>query len=118
MKAILSLVVMTILLVGAIDLVSAQSASHPLITEWGTSGDRNGEFFNPQNIAIDSEGNVYVTDLGNRRVQQFNNDGTFLNAWGSAGSGAGQFNSVSGIAVDENSPYQEKAKILARDLNL
>ncbi|MFB3113676.1 MAG: SBBP repeat-containing protein, partial [Nitrosopumilaceae archaeon] len=50
------------LLVGTINVVYAQSASHPLITEWGTTGDRNGEFFNPQNIAIDSEGNVYVTD--------------------------------------------------------
>ena len=93
------------LLVGTIDVVSAQSASHPLITEWGTSGNRNGEFFNPQNIATDSEGNVYVTDLGNRRVQQFNNDGTFLKAWGSVGSGAGQFHPVSGIAIDENSVY-------------
>ncbi len=97
--------VLTVLLVGTIDIVYAQSASHPLLLEWGKSGDRNGEFFNPQNIAVDSEGNVYVTDLGNRRVQQFNNDGTFLKTWGSSGSGAGQFNSVSGIAVDENSVY-------------
>jgi len=91
--------------VGSINIVYAQSASHPLITQWGESGNRNGEFFNPQNIATDSEGNVYVTDLGNRRVQQFDNDGTFLKAWGSSGSGAGQFNSISGIAVDENSVY-------------
>ncbi|GFN41409.1 MAG: HYR domain-containing protein [Marine Group I thaumarchaeote] len=108
------------LLVGAIDVVSAQSASHPLITEWGTSGNRNGEFFNPQNIATDSEGNVYVTDLGNRRVQQFNNDGTFLKAWGSVGSGAGQFHSVSGIAVDENFVYvvdNQLNKIQKFDLN-
>jgi len=93
------------LLVGSINIAYAQSASHPLLTQWGTTGDRNGEFFNPQNIAIDSEGNVYVTDLGNRRVQQFDNDGTFLKAWGSSGSGAGQFHSVSGIAVDGNSVY-------------
>jgi len=108
------------LLVGTIDVVSAQSASHPLITEWGTTGNRNGEFFNPQNIATDSEGNVYVTDLGNRRVQQFNNDGTFLKAWGSVGSGAGQFHSVSGIAIDENSVYvvdNQLNKIQKFDLN-
>jgi hypothetical protein len=91
--------------VSSIDIAFAQSVSHPLITQWGESGDRDGEFYNPQNIAIDSEGNVYITDLGNRRVQQFDNDGTFLKAWGSSGSGAGQFNSVSGIAVDENSVY-------------
>ena len=48
-------------------------------------------------------GNVYVTDLGNMRVQKFNNDGIFLNAWGSQGSGAGQFKSPIGIAIGENS---------------
>ena len=87
------------------NIAHAQSASHPLELKWGESGNKNGEFFNPQNIATDSEGNVYVTDLGNRRVQQFDNNGVFLKAWGSSGSGAGQFNSVSGIAVDENSVY-------------
>ncbi|MFB5610368.1 MAG: HYR domain-containing protein [Nitrosopumilaceae archaeon] len=92
-------------MVSTMNLAYAQSASHPLLTQWGESGNQDGEFFNPQNIAIDSEGNVYVTDLGNRRVQQFDNNGVFLKSWGSSGSGAGQFNSVSGIAVDENSVY-------------
>jgi len=45
---------------------------------------------------------VYVTDLGNKRVQKFDSDGTFLNAWGSGGTGAGQFNSPIGIAIGEN----------------
>ncbi|HET6517815.1 MAG TPA: HYR domain-containing protein [Nitrosopumilaceae archaeon] len=120
MKAILSLVVFSILLVGTIDIASAQSASHPLEIQWGESGNRDGEFYNPQNIAIDSDGNVYVTDLGNRRVQQFDNNGVFLKSWGSSGSGAGQFNSISGIAVDENSVYvvdNQLNKIQKFDLN-
>ncbi len=81
------------------------SGSHPLLTQWGGSGPSNGSFYNPQNLAIDSDGNVYVTDLGNRRVQKFDNHGTFLNSWGSGGTGAGQFNSPSGISTYENFVY-------------
>ena len=80
----------------------AATLSHPLLNTWGTAGNSNGSFYNPQSLAIDSNGNVYVTDLGNKRVQKFDSDGTFLNAWGSGGTGAGQFNSPIGIAIGEN----------------
>jgi len=107
LKAVLPLVVLfaVILLAGTLNSALAIT-SHPFITQWGQSGiEASGAFGNPQNAAIDSDGNVYVTDLGNKRVQKFDNDGTFLTAWGSSGSGAGQFNSPLGIAVDENYVY-------------
>lgn len=76
------------------------SSSHPFILTWGESGIGKSGFFSfPQNIAIDDLGNVYVTDLGNMRVQKFNNDGTFLKTWGSSGTDSGQFHSPAGIAV-------------------
>src|SRR3990170_624495 len=76
------------------------SSSHPFILAWGESGIGKSGFFSfPQNIAIDDLGNVYVTDLGNMRVQKFNNNGEFLKAWGSSGTGSGQFHSPAGIAV-------------------
>src|SRR3972149_455889 len=76
------------------------SSSHPFILAWGESGIGKSGFFSfPQNIAIDDLGNVYVTELGNMRVQKFNNDGEFLKAWGSSGIGSGQFHSPAGIAV-------------------
>ena len=76
------------------------SSSHPFILAWGESGIGKSGFFSfPQNIAIDDLGNVYVTDLGNMRVQKFNDDGEFLKAWGSSGTGSGQFHSPAGIAV-------------------
>jgi len=82
------------------------SSSHPYILQWGESGlGSPGKFSFPQNIAIDELGNVYVTDLGNMRVQKFNNDGTFLNAWGSSGTGPGQFHSPAGIAVFNGTVY-------------
>ena len=82
------------------------SSSHPYILQWGESGlSSPGKFSFPQNIAIDELGYVYVTDLGNMRVQKFNNDGTFLNAWGSSGTGPGQFHSPAGIAVFNGTVY-------------
>ncbi|MFB3096694.1 MAG: HYR domain-containing protein [Nitrosopumilaceae archaeon] len=76
------------------------------LTQWGTQGLlKPGYFASPQSIAVDSVGQVYVTDLGNMRVQKFDNDGTYLYAWGMRGSGAGEFNGPSGIAVYENYVY-------------
>ena len=86
------------LALGIPDAHANTSSSHPFILEWGESGiGKPGLFSYPQNLAIDEIGNVYVTDLGNKRVQKFNNDGTFLAAWGSSGSGSGQFHFPAGI---------------------
>ena len=101
----LAMLLMVILLVSAPSFAFA-SSSHPFISQWGESGiGTAGHFINPQAAAVDSDGNVYVTDLGNMRVQKFDNHGNFLNAWGSSGSGAGQFKSPIGITVYENSVF-------------
>ena len=52
-------------------------------------------------VAADSKGNIYVTDIGNYRVQKFDGSGQFLAKWGSEGTGAGQFKEPAGIAVDK-----------------
>jgi sugar lactone lactonase YvrE len=41
-------------------------------------GDGPGEFNNPHGIAADAEGNIYVADRGNRRVEVFDSDLNFL----------------------------------------
>lgn len=55
----------------------------------------------PQAIALDSEGNVYVTDTYYCRVRVFENDGDFLYALGSYGSYEGKFNTPLGITFDD-----------------
>ena len=87
-----------LLVVGAIP--NGLSASdHRYVSEWGGySMSNDGEFFRPQYVAIDDDGNIYVTDLS-QRVQKFTTDGIFLKSWGSIGSADGQFGSASGIAV-------------------
>jgi sugar lactone lactonase YvrE len=47
------------------------------IKAWGTKGSEQGQFDMPNSVAVDSQGNVYVADLNNKRIQVFDNDGTF-----------------------------------------
>jgi len=50
--------------------------------EWlgsfGTPGDGPGQFNTPHSIAVDAQGQVYVADRGNRRIQVFDGQGTLL----------------------------------------
>jgi tripartite motif-containing protein 71 len=63
-----------------------------------TPGD--GQFFNPNSIAVDADADVYVGESENNRVQKFDLLGNFLTKWGTEGSGNGEFSAPSGIAVD------------------
>ena len=67
---------------------------------FGQQGQGQGEFTDPRGVAVDAEGNIYVADTNNHRVQVFDANGNYLRGWGSQGSGAGQFNEPWGIAVD------------------
>ena len=48
------------------------------IKSWGDRGDGPGQFNTLHSIATDNNGNVYVADRGNHRIQVFDNDGNFL----------------------------------------
>jgi NHL repeat-containing protein len=57
--------------------VGAQS----FILEWGSQGSGDGQFHDPQGVATDAAGNVYVVDSGNNRIQKFTNAGTYVTQW-------------------------------------
>ena len=61
-----------------------------------------GDFGAPQGIALDADGNVYVTDTLNDRVEIFDADGNFISTFGKAGDGPGYFARPKGIAVDSD----------------
>ncbi|MFH1842347.1 MAG: FlgD immunoglobulin-like domain containing protein [bacterium] len=56
--------------------------------------------FEPQDVAVDRWGVVYVSDSREDRVLKFQADGTYLGEWGGPGSADGEFNRPLGIAVD------------------
>src|SRR5262249_42745931 len=47
------------------------------IKSWGSRGTANGQFNLPHNITSDREGNIYVADRGNARIQVFDGGGNF-----------------------------------------
>jgi len=59
-----------------------------------------GKFWGPRDIAIDADGNLYITDTGNKRVQKFTPTGEFLQAWGGGGIIPGAFEEPVGIDMD------------------
>src|SRR5713226_7259330 len=48
------------------------------LKSFGEPGDQPGQFNTPHSIAADAQGNIYVADRGNRRIQVFDGDGKFL----------------------------------------
>jgi hypothetical protein len=78
---------------------TAAFAAYQFETSWGQAGSADGQFNGARYLAVGPDGSVYVSDVGNNRVQKFTADGAFVLAWGSAGQGPGQFNAPNGIAV-------------------
>ena len=79
--------------------------SHRLLRRIGTTGKNHtltdiGNFSKPTNVAIDKDGNVYVSDTWNDRVEVFDADGNFIRVWGKNGDGPGEFARPEGIAID------------------
>ena len=65
------------------------------------TGSGEGEFKAPAGIGIDKNDNIYVTEIGNDRVQVFDKTGKFLTAFGKKGSGDGEFGNTHGMIVDK-----------------
>ena len=62
---------------------------------------KDGEFQQPDGIAIDKKENIFVVDVLNNRIQVFNPEGDFLFKFGGSGGGAGQFRMPHSIAITE-----------------
>jgi len=61
---------------------------------------RPGQFASPTGVAVDGQGNVYIVDSGNNRIQKLSPAGEPLAQWGTLVSDPGQFNGPQGVAVD------------------
>jgi hypothetical protein len=75
---------------------SQAMAAKTVVGFFGGAGELGGQFSNPGGAAVNLSGtggaaprDVYVVDRGNRRIQQFHADGTWVRAFGLEVGGAG-----------------------------
>lgn len=71
-----------------------------LIKVIGKRGGERGEFNFPTNLFVDANGNLYVADTLNFRVQIFNRALQVVGVFGQLGDSPGQLNRPKGVAVD------------------
>jgi hypothetical protein len=67
----------------------------------GREGDPNLQFFGVRDVAVDPQGNIYVADMKNYRVQKFDKDGKYLLSIGRQGQGPGEFELPTKVRIDE-----------------
>jgi sugar lactone lactonase YvrE len=71
----------------------------------GTAGSGNGQFNGPLGVAVDRAGDVFVTDSGNNRVEEFSATGQYITQFGSSGSGTGEFSRPAEITIAGGQAY-------------
>lgn len=69
-------------------------------SSFGSEGTGNGQFRDPEDVAIDSKGDLWVLDYLNNRVEEFGEGGEYLTKFGSKGSGNGQISGANALATD------------------
>jgi len=73
--------------------------NHPKLT-FGSKGNKKGQFDGPSGITINSNGNIYVCDTSNSRIQIFDSEGNFISTFGLEGNENGQFSCPFGITIN------------------
>jgi sugar lactone lactonase YvrE len=74
-------------------------ATPAALTPFGSAGTSEGKTQGPIGVASDKNGNVWVVDHDNNRVEKFDENGKFLMQFGSTGSGNKEFLKPNGIAI-------------------
>lgn len=88
------------------DATAEAASDAPLTLLWQTSFTPETALSSPGDIAIDSDGNVYVSTQSMRGVKKFDSDGNFVLEWGGSGKGEGKFTLSLGIDTDaDNNVY-------------
>ena len=97
-----------------------------LLRKIGTTGHKHeltspGEFAKPTGVAVDKEGNLFVADTLNNRIEIFDADGNFISTFGKNGDGPGYFARPKGVAIDSDGHVwvadgvQDRVQVFTKD---
>lgn len=64
------------------------------------SDDENYMFYQPRDVALDTDQNIYVLDAGNYRIQKFDTNGKYLATFGRKGQGPSEFENPVSLELD------------------
>lgn len=103
--------------------------SFKLLRKIGTTGHKHelttpGDFSKPTAVAVDQDGNLYVCDTLNNRIEIFDADGKFVSTFGKAGDGPGYFARPKGVAIDSDGHIwvadgmQDRVQVFNKDAQL
>ncbi|HTW42954.1 MAG TPA: LamG-like jellyroll fold domain-containing protein [Solirubrobacteraceae bacterium] len=70
------------------------------LSQFGEAGAGAGQLRFPADVAVDADGDVWVADAGNNRIEEFSPTGEYLRQLGTAGSGEGQLQDPTALALD------------------
>jgi len=68
----------------------------------GNEKDENYMFYRVRDIEVDEQGNIFVADMSNHRIQKFDKYGKYLHTIGRKGQGPGEFERPWKVRVDNN----------------
>lgn len=68
--------------------------------KFGQYGLGDGEFASIIELETDGNGNIYVLDNSQKKIQVFDKEGNFIKSFGEAGDNPGQFNSPAEMVLD------------------
>jgi DNA-binding beta-propeller fold protein YncE len=75
---------------GEYDRIQKLAPDGSFLLQWGGHGSEPGQFARPQDLAIDEQDRIWVTDACNHRIQVFDTEGNLLFLWGAPGTAPGE----------------------------
>jgi len=81
--------------------VISKTTGDPLFT-FGRAGSGDNELFQPTNLSLGPNNELFISDTGNFRIQKYTLDGKFIRSYGSIGDSVGHFARPKGINVDRS----------------
>ncbi len=77
-------------------------SSYTFKTAFGNEGEESHKVHEPDGVAVTSNGDVYVADTKDSRVEEYSATGSYITSFGKEGTGNGEFKHPEGIAVATN----------------